>query len=169
MNVATYPKLEDLKLVHDEPTFEEMAEAVHEMLGKEINGAVFTVWPWSEGQIPTLEDVKCIYEERKVMLTGHYLQVCLMTGRSVPFKYGDHIKRLVDPVGYQKYVDETEFLVKTSFELFLSTNPTLEEAINKLIELSGDYWQERITPADAEKQIKANYPAHNFRGKVVFS
>jgi hypothetical protein len=39
----------------------------------------------------------------------------------------------------------------------MSTKPTLEEAVNKLIQLSKDYWEEDLSPELARKQILQNY------------
>lgn len=168
MNVIKVPKsVEEIKTTSTEPSFESMVEVVHGMLGKEVNGVIFTIWPWMEDQIPSLDDVKCIYEERKVMLTGHYLQACLLSGLPIPIKYKDHVERLVDPVGYQKKIDDIEFQVKMAFDVFLSTNPTLKDAVAKLVELAHDHWQEHLDPELAEKQIRGMYPEQQWRGEII--
>jgi len=149
-------KLEDIKYRVFMPTFDEMVKTVHEaLLGNFPN---YLVSPWNKGEIPTIEEVALVFQHKGLELIKYYLPACILLEREVPKKFKDAIERLVDPEAYSKRLNETERQLLMSFELFMSTNPTLKEAIQKLIQLTGDYWEKFLTLDLAEKQIKERYP-----------
>lgn len=157
-------KFEDIKFKNFIPTFDEMIAVVHEALSSDNN---FVIFPWKKGENPTLEEIALVYKDKEFSLIQFYIPACVLLNKEVPLRYKDAIERQVNPDAFFKRLDETEKLLKMTFEMFLSTNPTLEEAIEKLIQLSGDYWQETLEPELAEKQIKEKYPDQVWRGKII--
>jgi len=146
-------KLSDLKFRNFTPTFEEMIDTCHEAFSNEF----FKMFPWNAGEKPSLEEIVLIYKDKEVQLTGFYLQACILLNKEIPVKYRDPIERQIDPESYFEKLDRIEQQLTISFNLYMSTKPTLEEAINKLIQLSKDYWEEDLSPELARKQILQDY------------
>jgi hypothetical protein len=157
-------KFEDIKFKDFIPSFEEMIAVVYEALSSDNN---FVIFPWKEGEKPSIEEVALVYKNEDLPLIQIYIPACILLGKEVPKKYRDAIERRLNPEAFFKRLDDTEKLLKMTFELFISTNPSLEEAVERLIQLSGDYWQEALDPQLAEKQIKEMYPDQVWRGKII--
>jgi hypothetical protein len=155
-------KLEDVKYKEFIPTFDEMIATVHEAFSNEL----FSMYPWNAGETPTIGEIVLVYKDKPVSLTGYYLTACILLDKEVPKKYKKSIEKQVDPESYYKTEDNIEKLLLMDFEVFLTINPTLEEAVAKLIQLSKYYWQEDLSPELAEKQIIGKYK-HKFGKKII--
>lgn len=160
-----FTKFEDIKFRDFIPTFEEKVAVVHEALSGDFPN--FVVYPWNTGEKPSMEEVALVYKDKEFSLTQLYVPACLLLEKEVPLKFRDGVERQIDPKGYFKRLDETEKLLKMTFEIFVSTNPTLDEAVDKLIELAGDYWGERLTTKVARQHIKEMYPDKVWRGQII--
>ena len=160
-----FTKFEEVKFKDFIPTFDEMVAVIHEALSGDFPN--YLVYPWKRGEVPTTEEIALVYNGRPNAITQFYLPACILLEKELPKKFRDAIERQLDPEGYFKRLDDTERLLKMDFEMFVSTSPTFEQAVNKLIQLSGDYWQENLTPELAEKQIKEMYPDRTWRGQII--
>lgn len=160
-----FTKFEEVVFRDFMPTFEEMVAVVHEALLGDYDN--YLVYPWSKGEHPSIEEIALMYKGKDFGITQVYLPACILLEKEIPKKYKDAIERQLDPEGYFKRLDDTEKLLKMDFEMFISTNPTLEEAVNKLIQLSGDYWNDVLAPELAEKQIKEMYPNRMWKGQII--
>lgn len=157
--------LEDIKYRDFTPTFEEKAEVVRDAL---VAGHYFEMHPWNKGEIPSIEEISLVWKDKEYTFTkSFYLQSCLALERDVPKRFKDLIEMLVDREGYEDRMQKTENLVRMDFEMFLTTNPTIDEAIQKLIQLSGDYWNTILEPEAAREQIKEMYPDQLWRGTIL--
>jgi hypothetical protein len=158
-------KIDDIKFRDFVPTTDEMIDTVHEALTKGFES--FKVYPWNPGEIPSRAEIEMLYKEKLIPLTGFYLSACILLEKECPTKYRDSIERMIDPDAYFKRLDETEKLVKMTFDLFMSTNPSLDEAVEKLIQISGDYWGEKLTTKVAKQQINEMFPDRVWRGQII--
>lgn len=152
-------KFDEIVFDDREPSIDDMITLTREAMEDITAQADMKVWPWSPGEVPSLEDIKFHYKDNPVTLKKHYLQACLLLRKPVYRKYEDRVRLILEPEKYFKQLDDTEKQLKITFELFLSTeNPTLEQAAQKLIQLAGDYWGEALPIENARKQVQEAYP-----------
>lgn len=150
-------KYEEVVFEDREATIVEMAIATREAMKDTAAQSSMKVWPWTPGEVPSIEDILFHYKDSPT-LEKHFIRACLLLRKPIPSKYKNQVQLTLEPEKYFQQLDATERQLKISFELFLSESPTLEQAAQKLIQLSADYWGENLSLDLAEKQIKEAYP-----------